>query len=92
MDIRSDGLTGLSAAFTLQRICQLKEDSYKLGGNAESHIESSFLNELYSVINENISTLDNEILISLVGEYFQPQCKQSMGKEIKKLKKATKFP
>jgi hypothetical protein len=28
------------------------------------------------------TTLDNEILISLVGEYFQPQCTQSMGKEI----------
>ena len=84
LDIRSDGLTGLSAAFTLQRIWQLKEDSYKLGGNAESHIESRFLDELYSVINENISTLDNEILISLAGEYFQPQCTQSMEKEIKK--------
>lgn len=79
LDVRSDGLTGLSAAFTLQRIWQLK-----LGVNAESHIESRFLNELYSVINENISTLDNEILISLVGEYFQPQCTESMGKEIEK--------
>lgn len=80
LDVRSDVLTGLSAAFTLQRIWQLKEDAK----TKKSRIESRFLNELYSVINENISTLDNEILISLVGEYFHPQCTKSMGNEIEK--------
>ncbi|KAL3836287.1 hypothetical protein ACJMK2_021724 [Sinanodonta woodiana] len=88
LEVPADRVTGYSAAFTLLQICKLKHckaDSKDL----DSFISKAVMNELYDTVSEKISSLSNDIIISLASCYlssdtFKKKCVLKINEEIEK--------
>ncbi|KAL5009897.1 hypothetical protein ScPMuIL_012202 [Solemya velum] len=88
LEVPSDKVTAYSIAFTLQRICQLKQ-SHMSADDFDSFISTAIMNELYDTLSKEISTLSNETLFSVVQCYlnmesFDVDCILHINEEVEK--------
>ena len=65
LEIPGEKVTAASAAFAVQRLCQLR--SVSGGDDGESFVRKAVMHELCETITSGISQLNNETLISLAG-------------------------
>ena len=71
LEVPSDTVTEYSAAFALQRICQLRDQSDE--DSLDSFIRTAILNELCDMSTREISTLQPDMVIGLVKCYMKSE-------------------
>ncbi|GAB1606754.1 FAST kinase domain-containing protein 3, mitochondrial-like [Argonauta hians] len=69
LEVPSDVITGYTAAFALQKICNLhKTDS--VSESVDSFIQTAVMNELYEMVKKEVTTLSNNTLFCLMRCIF----------------------
>lgn len=65
LEVPGERVTAASAAFALQRICQLR--SVSASDDGESFVRKAVMNELCETVAQGLEQLNNDTVVSLAG-------------------------